>query len=152
MTTIAKLLKYEEGYRAKPYYCSENYPTIGIGLRIGPKGAPLSQYEMDMPVQVAECWLQCYVDNLMADMYATPTIKAAMHACDSARVAVLVSMGYQLGVKGLAGFKNTLKAVAEKRWDDAAKGMLDSKWAKQTPARAQRHAEQMRTGVWFGGY
>jgi lysozyme len=30
----------------------------------------------------------------------------------------------------------------------AADYMLQSKWAKQTPNRANRHAEQMRTGVW----
>jgi len=31
-------------------------------------------------------------------------------------------------------------------YEDAAKHMLDSKWAVQTPARAQRSAEIMRTG------
>jgi lysozyme len=34
------------------------------------------------------------------------------------------------------------------RYSDAAKGMLSSLWAKQTPARAKRMSEQMRTGVW----
>ena len=32
-----KIIFFEEGFRAKPYYCSENFPTIGIGRRIGDK-------------------------------------------------------------------------------------------------------------------
>ena len=31
---------------------------------------------------------------------------------------------------------------------DAAKNMLASKWAQQTPERAARLSEQMKTGVW----
>ena len=61
-------------------------------------------------------------------------------------------MAYQMGIDGLAGFKNTLKNIAAGRWNDAATGMLDSKWAKQTPNRARRHAEQMRTNIWAKEY
>ena len=152
MSTITRLLKYEEGYRAKPYYCSEGYPTIGIGLRIGPKGAPLSQYEMDMPQAVAECWLDCYLDKLRDDMTSNVAIYKAMCACNPAREAVLISMAYQMGVSGLAGFKNTLKAIEQGRWEDAMNCMMSSRWARQTPSRAKRHADQMRTGEWFAGY
>jgi len=78
----------------------------------------------------------------------------AMQACerDPARMAVLQSMAYQMGVQGLAAFKNTLQAVIERRWNDAAAGMLNSRWARQTPERAQRHAQQMRTGIWAPEY
>ena len=79
-------------------------------------------------------------------------IASAMAACGESRQAVLVSMAYQMGVSGLSGFRNTLKAVADGQWADAAKGMLDSKWARQTPARANRHANQMLSGVWAKGY
>ena len=34
------------------------------------------------------------------------------------------------------------------QYDAAATQMLKSKWATQTPARAKRVAEQMRTGRW----
>lgn len=42
-TSIIQLIQIEEGYREKAYYCSEGYPTIGTGHKIGPKGAPLEQ-------------------------------------------------------------------------------------------------------------
>lgn len=61
-------------------------------------------------------------------------------------------MAYQLGVDGLANFKNALANMAARRWNDAADEMLNSRWAKQTPNRAIRHAEQMRTNIWCPRY
>jgi hypothetical protein len=55
-------------------------------------------------------------------------------------------MAYQLGMNGLAGFANMLKWCELGRWDEAAKEMLRSKWATQTPGRAQRAAQMMRDG------
>lgn len=67
---------------------------------------------------------------------------------DDVRKGVLLNMAFQLGVDGLLGFKNTLKMVEEGKYAEAADNMLLSKWAQQTPARAQRMAEQMRHGQW----
>ena len=57
-------------------------------------------------------------------------------------------MSYQMGVLGLQGFVNTLKMVQQGAYENAADAMLKSKWASQTPARAQRLSEQMRDGEW----
>ena len=145
---IVSLLNFEEGYSEKPYYCSAGYPTIGIGKRIGPKGAPLSNYQFTASRQLAAVWLSEELQQKVADMSTHANITAAMASCNDARKAILISMAYQMGADGLAKFANTLKAVAEQRWDDAANGMLNSAWAKQTPNRAARHAEQMKTGEW----
>ena len=149
---IVSLLNFEEGYSEKPYYCSEGYPTIGIGKRIGPKGAPLSQYQFTVSKQLAAVWLSEELQQKVADMSTHANITAAMASCNDARKAILISMAYQMGADGLAKFANTLKAVAEQRWDDAASGMLASAWAKQTPNRAARHAQQMKTGEWCREY
>ncbi len=34
---LLDVLQFEEGFRAKAYHCSEGYPTIGIGTKLGPK-------------------------------------------------------------------------------------------------------------------
>ncbi len=58
-------------------------------------------------------------------------------------------MAFQLGVNGVANFKKMIAALIARDYAAAAREMLDSNWAKvQTPARAQRMAEMMRTGVW----
>ena len=51
---------------------------------------------------------------------------------------VLVNMCFQLGQGGLSNFKNFKAAIETEDWKSAAAEMLDSRWAKQTPARAQR--------------
>ena len=152
MADIISLLNCEEGYSETPYYCSAGYPTIGIGQRIGPKGAPLKLYEFTVSKALAAVWLADKVKETMADMDKYQNIKAAMSACNKPRQAVLISMAYQMGADGLSRFTNTLKSVADARWHDAQSGMLASKWARQTPNRANRHAIQMLTGVWHPEY
>jgi lysozyme len=151
---IISLIKYEEDWRPKPYLCSEGYPTVGFGFKIGPKNAPLSNYTFVLPLAAGESWLMSLLDSTENEMRRNSRIAPALLACEPfhARKAVLISMAYQMGVDGLAGFNNTLKNIASGRWNDAATGMLDSKWARQTPNRAQRHAEQMRTNIWAKEY
>lgn len=63
------------------------------------------------------------------------------------RQDVLVNMSYELGVNGLLAFHQTLGYVAADEYVLAAEAMLQSDWAKQVPQRAQRLAQQMKTGV-----
>ncbi|WP_312836648.1 glycoside hydrolase family protein [Pantoea sp.] len=148
MSQIIPLLNFEEGFRARPYIDTEGYPTVGVGFLIGPKGAAVSNYTFSLTKNVSDVWLQEIVTSRLADMKAQPSIAAALKQCNPARADVLQSMAYQLGINGLAGFKNTLAMVAAGNFSGAAAGMLNSKWATQTPKRAQRHAEVMRTGTY----
>jgi lysozyme len=66
---------------------------------------------------------------------------------DAPRYAVLAGMAFQMGAR-LLPFVNTLAAMRDGRWNDAAGGMLASLWAKQTPGRARRMARQIETGQW----
>lgn len=145
---LITMLSFEEGWREKPYLCSLGYPTVGFGFKIGPKGAPISQYQFTLPIEAGSAWLESILTKTRSDMMQRPRIAAAMNACDEVRQAALISMAYQMGVAGLDGFKGTLASIAASRWDEAATGMLNSRWAKQTSGRAKRHAEQMRTGEW----
>lgn len=148
MSQIIAILNYEEGYRESPYIDSLGYPTVGVGIRIGPKGASLSNYTFRVPKSVSNEWTQVTVDQKISDMNTRQNISAALRQCNPARADVLYSMAYQLGVDGLAAFKNTLVMVSNGNFTGAANGMLDSLWARQTPKRAQRHAEVMRSGTY----
>ncbi|UGC97740.1 baseplate hub subunit and tail lysozyme [Pantoea phage PdC23] len=148
MGQIIAILGYEEGYRATPYLDTEGFPTVGIGIRIGPKGASLSNYQFSVPRDVADVWLQSIVASKTAAFSKYPSIISALKQCNAARTDIIKSMAYQLGNDGLAGFKNTLAMIAAGNFSGAADGMLNSLWARQTPARAKRHAEVMRTGTY----
>lgn len=146
MSQIIPLLNYEEGYREKPYIDTEGYPTVACGIKIGPRNAPLSNYTFSVPREVGDVWLESFVSKTIGSMNSNPSIVAALKSCNEQRRDILVSMAYQMGVNGLSGFKNTLAMVAAGNFSGAASGMLSSAWAKQTPNRASRHAEVMRTG------
>lgn len=146
MGKIIEILNFEEGFKTKPYIDTEGYPTVGTGFLIGPKGVPLSNYTFMLPKEASDVWLQSFVNATVFAMQKKENIAAALKACNVARADILTSMAYQLGVDGLAGFTNTLKKVATGDFTGASAGMLDSKWARQTPARARRHAQVMTSG------
>lgn len=146
MSQIIPILRFEEAYKPKPYIDTEGFPTVGTGFKIGPKGAPLSNYTFTIPQEVNDVWLQCLVNDTIAKMNTYPTIVAALKQCNDARRDVLISMAYQMGSGGLVGFKNTLAMMAAGNFSGAADGMLNSLWAKQTPARAKRQSDVMRSG------
>lgn len=146
MSQIIALLRFEEGFKPAPYIDTEGYPTVGTGFKIGPKNASVSNYTFTLPKEVNDVWLQCLVNDTVAKMNAYPTIFAALKQCNDARRDILISMAYQMGAGGLVGFKNTLAMMAAGNFSGAADGMLNSLWAKQTPARAKRHADVIRNG------
>jgi lysozyme len=65
---------------------------------------------------------------------------------DTVRQRVLIDMCFNLGIKGLLGFKNTLAYVKAGQYKQAKTNMLKSKWASQVGKRAQRLAAMMETG------
>lgn len=132
------ILRQEEGFRERVYYCSEGYPTIGIGKRLGPKWAPLSNYQFTVSRALAEFWLREDVEKIQTRLYE---LLPYCHELSDTRMAVLISMAYQMGIDGLFGFANTLAAFECGDYAEAAKEMRDSKWfRKDTPERAERHA------------
>lgn len=132
--TLKKELKRDEGCRLMPYRDTVGKLTIGVGRNLDDVG--ISESEADF--------------LLMSDVgRAEGGLDGRIpwwRTLDETRQRVLVNMTFNMGIDGLMGFKNTLKAVQDGRWDAAAEGMLDSKWAQQVGARASRLAEMMRTG------
>lgn len=133
MTRTEALIAREEGFRMKPYRCTAGKLTIGFG------------WNLDAGITRAQALviMRSQIDDIRESLKAKFPWFAGL---SEARQAVLISMGFQMGLAGLYGFKNTLKFVGSGNFDQAANNMLASKWAKQTPARARRAAQMMRTG------
>lgn len=146
MSQIIAILNFEEGYAEMPYLDTLGFPTVAGGIRIGPKGASLSNYVMRVPRRVGDVWKQCILENKITDMQSRAPIKLALEKCNEARTDVLMSMAYQLGVDGILQFKNMLNEIAQENFVEAGEAMLNSLWARQTPGRVRRHAEVMRSG------
>lgn len=140
--TLFDVLKFEEGYRAKPYYCSENYPTIGIGTKIGPKDAPLDHYVFTVNEATAQCMLDAEVESILRQLVKLPWYLRL----DADRAIIIQSMCYQMGVSGVLKFKKMIAALERDDYAEAARQALDSRWARQTRLRASRHAHVLEHG------
>jgi lysozyme len=132
-------LRRDEGEVLSAYQDHLGYWTIGVGRLIDKrKGGGLT-------VEESAYLLNNDIDKRVAELRSR---LPWMQKLDDVRFGALVNMSFQLGVDGLLGFKNTLALIEEGKYTFAADNMLKSKWAEQTPARAKRLADQMRTGVW----
>ena len=102
-----KILGFEEGYREVVYYCSEGYPTTGIGQKIGPRNASLDYYQFALPLEVAEVWCKENIKNIDREL----TEYSWYNNLNADRRAIVLSMCYQLGIYGLMKFKKMLSAL-----------------------------------------
>jgi lysozyme len=136
---IEDQLRLDEGERLTAYQDHLGYWTIGVGRLIdGRKGGGISRAESATLLQHDIERIEQAIDR------ALPWASTL----DPVRRGALVNMGFQLGVSGLLGFPQTLAAIKAGEYQQAAERMLASRWARQTPARARRLAEQVRSGRW----
>jgi lysozyme len=130
----AQLVRHE-GLRLKPYRCTAGKLTIGIGRNLDDRG-----------ISQKEAYAMLERDILDFEQQLLDEIPDVYTGLDEVRQSVLLNMCFNLGMKGLLEFKNTLGFVAAGDWERAANGMLASKWAKQVGMRAIELSEQMRKG------
>jgi lysozyme len=136
---LARQLKGDEGVRKCAYQDHLGFWTIGVGRLVDArKGAGLRDDEIT------------YLLNNDIDDRINAVGKALpwFQNLDDVRKGCLLNMAFQLGTDGLLGFKNTLALIRDGKYAEAAEAMLLSRWAEQTPARAKRLSEQMRSGQW----
>lgn len=136
---ITRLLRGDEGEVLHEYKDHLGFSTIGVGRLIDKRnGGGISKEESAYLLSNDIMRFSIELDKKI------PWWKSL----DDARRGVLLSMAFQMGVDGLLGFKNTLSMIQKGDYNGAAAGMLNSLWARQTPERAKRMSEQMKSGEW----
>jgi lysozyme len=130
MRDTFEFIKDEEGFRKKPYFDTENVATFGIGFTY------ITEDEAD---DILKKRLED-IDDLFEDRFFW------YNWLNHTRKTVVISMVYQLGLGGFEKFKKMIIALEDEEYEEAAKQMLDSLWAIQTPERAERQANMMSEG------
>jgi len=125
-------IKIEEGFSGLPYDDTEGILTIGYGTKL-----PLTEIEGEMLLR----------HRLSIIEASLSTRQPIYNTLPEEAKEVLLSMAYQLGVNGVLKFKRMWKNLKNYDYEAAAYEMLDSKWAIQTPNRANRLADRMRNVV-----
>lgn len=136
---IVEQLRRDEGVVEHAYEDSLGYLTIGVGFLIDKKKGGR------IPEPVIDFWLQYEIREKRSELIASLPWFTKL---DDARQSVLLNMAFNLGTTGLLSFKKTLALVESGKYSDAAKEMLNSRWANQVGKRADRLSRQMQTGQW----
>jgi len=133
MEDVKARIKEHEGYRLEAYKCTEGYLTGGYGHRIMDGEAIPSTKEGWEEIFESDFKIACAGAS---ELVTNPEVNQTAHG-------LVVEMVFQMGTYGVSKFVKFLKAVNDQQYKVASMEMLDSRWAKQTPARAKSMSEVM---------
>ena len=140
----------DEGKVLHAYLCSEHHKTVGIGhkvlgtdvendLHIYGIGADVTD---DQRISEDRCYA-LFHEDVQIPIRGCQKISDDWEELPQEMQHVLVNMCFQLGQGGLSKFKNFKTAIEDYQWQRASEEMLDSRWASQTPERAERLSDRV---------
>ena len=130
---IDQLIRHE-GMELKVYKDSLGIETIGIGRNL-----------VDRGVTEEEARYLCNNDIAIVERELVQNFPIVSSLSDI-RIRVLLDMAFNVGLPRLRGFKRMWAALDKHDYGEAAKEMLDSKWARQVKTRAYTLARMMESG------
>lgn len=145
-----KRLEFHEGFRDKKYRCSEGRWTVGIGHNLEARPftdkekKALGDWEKGITRNGALMILRNDVELCLNDLKKL----GFWYYLDDERQYALLDMCFQLGYQGLMKFRKMLEAIRTKDYHEAARQCLDSQYARQTPIRAKRIANLIKSAKW----
>jgi len=132
-STLIEAVKLSEGFRDKVYKDTLGIDTIGYGFAIK---------DLVLEEDIAEMILRRKLEKLVHD---TNKRFSFLKTLPIQAQDVIYEMCYQLGITGVSKFRKTLAYLENFEYKMASKEMLDSKWAKQTPNRAKKLSDVIKS-------
>jgi lysozyme len=133
---LRKSLILHEGLELKPYKCTADALTIGVGRNLDSVGISSDEAMMLLDNDLDRC-----IDELGRRI-------PAWRLHDEVRQNVLIEMVFNLGITRFMTFRKMLEALKRYDYSAAANEMLDSRWANQVGQRSRTLAQMMRSGQW----
>lgn len=134
VTAIKCDLRRDEGLRLKPYRDSVGKLTIGVGRNLDDAGITEAEADVLLDGDVARA---------IADLDRT---LPWWRGLSEVRRRALLNMAFNLGLPRLRGFEGMLADLERGDFVGAAREAIDSRWARQVGARAQRIAAMLAEG------
>ncbi len=127
----------DEGVVYELYRCSLGHLTGGIGHLVTEwdeeyYGMPVGT---KVPHEQVDAWFAVDINRTLQDC---KEIFPDFNDLPNEAQLVIANMCFQLGRPRLSNFKKFIAAVNDRDWVKAADEMEDSRWYKQTTARAER--------------
>ena len=141
MDRLLESVKKHEGYRNKVYLDTLGKRTVGVGhLCVEDFWEDDKEYDEKFLMTILEHDLETAIKGAKDLMSENGCMDM-----DEIAEEIIIEMIFQLGKTGVSKFKNMWKALSGLQYSAAADQMLDSRWAKQTPNRANGMANIMRS-------
>jgi lysozyme len=134
MNQLVDQLIRHEGMELKPYKCTSDKLTIGIGRNLEDVGISEEEAKTLLMNDLAR------VDAQLEQMMPWS------QELDAVRYEGLMNFVFNVGIGTASKFVNAMGQLKDGNYDMAATELLDSRWAKQVGQRAVEVAEQIRTG------
>lgn len=134
--TLEDMIIFDEGFRDTIYRDTEGFLTIGIGFCLD---------RIRMPENVARFWLEEILADTLEHLESTDDIFPIFEKLDTYRKMAIINMCYQMGVRGVHGFRNMWAALKKEDYDEAYREGKESSWYRQTPERAERVLQVLKT-------
>jgi len=139
---LREQLKIDEGVKYEVYLDHLGYKTFGIGHLVV---AGDDEYGADVGYKVSEERVNAVFDTDV-EKYISESKKVFPDLEDLPEEAqqVIVNMCFNMGAPRLGKFKKFIAAVNDGNWNTAAVEMMDSRWATQVGARAERLRDRIK--------
>lgn len=157
---LQAMLVFDEGVRPDLYPDSKGYWTIGIGHLVtkvkmsSAEAMKIVSKQLGREIvgnRITQEDITFLFEKDLADVKRgisqNAFVNEVYQSLDPIRQLAIENMCFQMGVAGVAGFRNTLKYALNKQWDAAYQGCINSKWGRtDSPKRAKRVATVLRDG------
>ena len=136
---LKEQIKEHEGFVPRTYKDSLGKRTIGFGhLCVEPE-----QWDDDKEYTREE--LERVFDKDFDEALKNAESLIGERSINFIAKQVIIEMVFQLGIGGVGKFKKMWSALDNEDYGEASFQMMDSLWAKQTPNRAEKLSQKMRS-------
>lgn len=146
---IIQRLVVNEGIRYQPYKCPAGFLTIGVGRNLDTN--PLTAEEKRVcgdymhGITKEQCYYLLRNDIEKVKKQLTDNCPWWINLSGD-RQFVMIDMCFNMGIKKLLKFNNTLRYLSTGFYRQAASNLRESLYYKQVPKRAERNARCLETG------
>ena len=150
VSKVYEEISEDEGKILHCYMCSEGHKTVGIGHKVLqndpesnlPVHGPYDAVAGEQSIDEDRCY-ELFEEDVQIAIQGCQAIYDNWDDLPVEAQHVLTNMCFQLGQGGLSKFKNFKIAIEDYQWQRASEEMLDSRWNRQTPERAQRLSQRI---------
>ena len=128
---LGKQLVIHEGLRLKPYRCSSNKLTIGIGRNIEDVGITEEEAMVLLSNDIDRAYNECYANFTW------------FSGLSELQQEAMVNLIFNMGMSTFKKFKKTIQHMENGDYELAAAELLNSRYARQVGQRAIEVANQL---------